>query len=35
MRSVSMNPGAIEFTVIPCRPSSWESVFAQPMTPGR
>ena len=32
---MSIRPGAIELTVIPCGPSSRESVFAQPITPGR
>ena len=35
MRGVSMRPGATQLTVIPSGPSSRESVFAQPMTPGR
>ena len=35
MRSVSMRPGATQFTVIPFGPSSRASDFAQPTTPGR
>ena len=35
MRGVSMRPGATQFTVIPSGPSSRESVFAQPVSPGR
>ena len=35
MRSVSVQPGATLFTVMPNGPNSFESVFASPVVPAR